>query len=219
MEEFLSNLTVLDHPLIQHKVSHLCDVNTGSKEFGELVTEITMLMGYEALRNLSLKQVKIQAPLQEITTSVLAEDFTIVPILRAGLGMVEGLRKLSPTAKVGHIGLFRNEETLLPETYYFKLPEDVAEGPVFIVDPAFATGGSAEAAVQYVKKAGCKDIRFMCIFASEVAVRLLYEKHPDVHIYAANYAPGPLNENGYIYTAAGDAGDRLNGTVSYKPNK
>ncbi len=215
--EYLSNLIVFDHPLIKHKVSHLCDVNTGSKEFGELITEITMLMGYEALRDLKLKNVTIQAPLQEINTPVLAEDFTIVPILRAGLGMVEGLRNLSPTAKVGHIGLFRNEETLLPETYYFKLPEDVTEGPVFIVDPAFATGGSADAAIQFVKDAGVKDIRFMCIFASEVGVKLVYEKHPDVKVYAANYAPGPLNEMGYIYTAAGDAGDRLNGTVSYKP--
>ena len=218
MEDYLSNLVVFDHPLIKHKVSHLCDINTGSKEFCELVKELTMLMGYEVLRDLKLKDVEIQAPLQKITTPVLAEDFTIVPILRAGLGMVEGLRALSPTAKVGHIGLFRNEKTLLPETYYFKLPEDVAAGPVIIVDPAFATGGSADAAIKYVKEAGCRDVRFMCIFASEVGVKLVFEHHPDVMIYAANYAPGPLNEQGYIYTAAGDAGDRLNGTVSYKPH-
>lgn len=219
MEAYLSNLTVFNHPLIKHKVSHLCDVNTGTKEFSELVKELAMLMGYEALKELKTKDVEIQAPLQKIITSVLAEDFTIVPILRAGLGMVDGLRELSPTAKVGHIGLYRDEETLKPMTYYFKLPVDTADGPVVVVDPALATGGSADAAIQFLKDAGCKNIKFMCIFASEVGIKLLYEKHPDVKIYAANYAPGPLNENGYIPTAAGDAGDRLCGTVSYKPNK
>ena len=217
MSDYLKNLTVFDHPLIKHKVSHLCDVNTGSKEFSELVNELAMLMGYEALKDLKTKDVEIQAPLSRITTPVLAEDFTIVPILRAGLGMVDGLRSLSPTAKVGHIGLYRDEETLKPMTYYFKLPVD--NGPVIVVDPALATGGSAEAAIHFVKDYGCKNIKFMCIFASEVGVKLLYEKHPDVKIYAANYAPGPLNEMGYIPTAAGDAGDRLCGTVSYKPNK
>lgn len=217
--EYLSNLTVFDHPLIKHKVSHLCDINTGTKEFGEIVKELSMLMGYEALKNLKLREVEIQAPLQKITTPVLAEDFTIIPILRAGLGMVDGLRALSPTANIGHVGLYRDEETLMPKTYYFKLPVKAAEGPVVIVDPALATGGSADAAIKFVKEAGCKDIRFMCIFASEVGVKLLYEHHPDVKIYAANFAPGPLNEQGYIYTAAGDAGDRLCGTVSYKPQK
>ena len=219
MEAYLSNLTVFNHPLIKHKVSHLCDVNTGTKEFSELVKELAMLMGYETLKELKTKDVEVQAPLQKIITPVLAEDFTIVPILRAGLGMVDGLRELSPTAKVGHIGLYRDEETLKPMTYYFKLPVDTADGPVVVVDPALATGGSADAAIQFLKDAGCKNIKFMCIFASEVGIKLLYEKHPDVKIYAANYAPGPLNENGYIPTAAGDAGDRLCGTVSYKPNK
>lgn len=217
MEKHLSNLTVFTHPLIKHKVSHLCDIHTGTKEFSELVRELSMLMGYEALSELKTKEVEIQAPLQKITTPVLAEDFTIVPILRAGLGMVDGLRALSPTAKIGHIGLYRDEKTLLPQTYYFKLPVDAADGPVVIVDPALATGGSAEAAIRFVKEAGCTDIKFMCIFASEVGVKLLYENHPDVKVYAANYAPGPLNEMGYIYTAAGDAGDRLCGTVSYRP--
>ena len=219
MKDYLSNLTVFTHPLIRHKVSHLCDVNTGSKEFSELVKELAMLMGYETLKELKTKDVEIQAPLQKITTPVLAEDFTIVPILRAGLGMVDGLRALSPTAKVGHIGLYRDEKTLLPQTYYFKLPADASGGPIIVVDPALATGGSAEAAIQFVKDSGCSNIKFMCIFASEVGVKLLYEKHPDVKVYAANYAPGPLNEQGYIYTAAGDAGDRLCGTVSYKPQK
>ena len=214
----MGKVVIMDHPLIQHKIGMIRRVETGTKDFRQTISEIAMLICYEATRDLNLKDVEIQAPLQKITTPVLAEDFTIVPILRAGLGMVEGLRSLSPTAKVGHIGLFRNEKTLLPETYYFKLPEDVAAGPVIIVDPAFATGGSADAAIKYVKEAGCRDIRFMCIFASEVGVKLVYEHHPDVMIYAANYAPGPLNEQGYIYTAAGDAGDRLNGTVSYKPH-
>lgn len=213
------NLIVFDHPLIKHKVSLCCDVNTGSKEFNELVNEITMLMGYEVLKDLKTKTVEIQAPLQKINTEILAEDFTIVPILRAGLGMVEGLKALYPKAKVGHIGLYRDEETLLPHTYYFKLPVDVADGPAILVDPAFATGGSAEASIQFLKDAGCKDIRFMCIYAAKQGVDLVHSKHPEVKIYAANYSTEPLNEKGYILTAAGDAGDRICGTVSYKPNK
>ena len=217
--EYLSNLTVFDHPLIKHKVSHLCDVNTGSKEFSELVTELAMLMGYEALKDLELKDIEVQAPMQKIVTPVLAQDFTIIPILRAGLGMVEGLRALSPTAHIGHIGLARDEETLLPQTYYFKLPQDAANAPAFVVDPALATGGSAEAAIQFVKDYGCRDIRFLCIFAAKQGVKLLYEKHPDVKVYAANYSDAELSPEGYIYTAAGDAGDRLCGTVSYKPQK
>ena len=215
--EYLSNLTIFTHPLIKHKVSHLCDVNTGTKEFSELVKELAMLMGFEALKDLKMKDVEIQAPLQKITTPVLAEDFTIVPILRAGLGMVDGLRMLSPTANVGHIGLFRDEETLLPKTYYFKLPVHAADGPVIVVDPALATGGSADAAIRFVKESGCRNIKFMCIFAARQGVQLLYEKHPDVPVYAANYSDEDLNEQGYILTAAGDAGDRLCGTVSYKP--
>ena len=185
MEAYLSNLTVFNHPLIKHKVSHLCDVNTGTKEFSELVKELAMLMGYETLKELKTKDVEIQAPLQKIITPVLAEDFTIVPILRAGLGMVDGLRELSPTAKVGHIGLYRDEETLKPMTYYFKLPVDTADGPVVVVDPALATGGSADAAIQFLKDAGCKNIKFMCIFASEVGIKLLYEKHPEMKKYTA----------------------------------
>jgi len=217
MEDYMKNVVEFRHPLIAHKVTHLCDVNTGSKEFSELVRELSMLMGYELLKDLPLKNIHIQAPLSDFDSPVLAKDFTIVPILRAGLGMVDGLRSLSPTAKVGHVGLYRDEETLMPKTYYFKLPEDVTEGPVIIVDPALATGGSADAAIQFIREAGCTDIKFMCIFASEVGVKLLAEKHPDVKIYCAKYMPGPLDEHGYIPAAAGDAGDRLNGTVSYKP--
>jgi len=219
MEDFMKNVIVFDHPLIAHKVTHLCDIHTGSKEFSEIVKELSMLMGYEALKDLRLKEITVEAPLATFPSPVLDEDFTIVPILRAGLGMVDGLRALSPTAKVGHIGLYRDEETLLPHSYYFKLPVDVTEGQVIIVDPALATGGSAEAAIQFIKDAGCKKIKFMCIFASEVGVRLLREKHPDVEIYTARYVPGELNEQGYIYTAAGDAGDRICGTCSYKPKK
>ena len=217
MKEFEKNLICLEtHPLVAHKVTHLCDIGTGSKEFCELVKELSMLMGYEALKDLKTREIEIHAPLTDMTSPVLAEDFTIVPILRAGLGMVDGLRMLSPTAKVGHIGLYRDEKTLLPHTYYFKLPVNAAAGPVVIVDPALATGGSVDAAIRYVKEEGCRRIKVMCIFASDVGVKLLYEKHPDVKVYAAKYIPGGLNEDGYIVTAAGDAGDRICGTCSYK---
>ena len=216
----MSIVHVMDHPLIQHKLSLMRDQETGPKEFRELLNEISMLMAYEVTRDLPLKTIEIETPICRAQTQVIAgKKLAIVPILRAGLGMVDGIMSLVPAAKVGHIGLYRDEETLKPMTYYFKLPVDTADGPVVVVDPALATGGSADAAIQFLKDAGCKNIKFMCIFASEVGVKLLYEKHPDVKIYAANYAPGPLNENGYIPTAAGDAGDRLCGTVSYKPNK
>lgn len=218
MEGFLNNLTHFnDHPLVAHKITHLCDVNTGSKEFCEIVNELTMLMGYEALKDLKTKEIPITAPLADFNSPVLAEDFTIVPILRAGLGMVDGLRRLSPTARVGHIGLARDQETLKPVTYYYKMPVDIQKGPVVIVDPALATGGSVDAAIEYIKKEGCTNIKVMCIFASDVGLKLLYEKHPDVKFYAAKYIPGGLNEDGYIVTAAGDAGDRICGTCSYKP--
>ncbi|MBR2550460.1 MAG: uracil phosphoribosyltransferase [Clostridiales bacterium] len=213
----MENVTVFDHPLIRHKVTHLCDVNTGSKEFCEIVSEITMLMGYEVLRDLPTKMVEIQAPLSKFESPVLAEDFTIVPILRAGLGMVDGLRRLSPTAKVGHVGLYRDEETLQPVQYYFKLPVDAADGEVIIVDPAFATGVSADATIKLLKDAGCKRIKFMCIFSCDQGIEFVHSRHPEVPIYAAYHSSLPLNEKGYIIDAAGDAGDRICGTVSYKP--
>ena len=219
MDEFLKNVTIFDHPLIKHKVSHLRDVHTGSKEFCELVNELSMLMGYEALKDLPLKTVTVQAPLQMVDTEVVAEDFTIVPILRAGLGMVDGLRQLFPTCRVGHVGLYRDEETLEPRTYYFKLPVEAADGQVIIVDPALATGVSAEAAIQMIKDAGCKRIKLMCIFSAKQGLELIYKNHPDVQIYTACYSDQPLNEKGYILTAAGDAGDRVCGTVSYNPEK
>ncbi len=215
--KYMENVTVFDHPLIRHKVTHLCDVNTGSKEFCEIVSEITMLMGYEVLRDLPTKMVEIQAPLSKFESPVLAEDFTIVPILRAGLGMVDGLRRLSPTAKVGHVGLYRDEETLQPVQYYFKLPVDAADGEVIIVDPAFATGVSADATIKLLKDAGCKRIKFMCIFSCDQGIEFVHSRHPDVPIYAAYHSTYPLNEKGYIIDAAGDAGDRICGTVRYKP--
>ena len=215
--KYMENVTVFDHPLIRHKVTHLCDVNTGSKEFCEIVSEITMLMGYEVLRDLPTKMVEIQAPLSKFESPVLAEDFTIVPILRAGLGMVDGLRRLSPTAKVGHVGLYRDEETLQPVQYYFKLPVDAADGEVIIVDPAFATGVSADATIKLLKDSGCKRIKFMCIFSCDQGIEFVHSRHPDVPIYAAYHSTYPLNEKGYIIDAAGDAGDRICGTVSYKP--
>jgi len=215
--KYMENVTVFDHPLIRHKVTHLCDVNTGSKEFCEIVSEITTLMGYEVLKDLPTKMVEIQAPLSKFESPVIAEDFTIVPILRAGLGMVDGLRSLLPTAKVGHVGLYRDEETLQPVQYYFKLPVDVTEGEVIIVDPAFATGVSAEATIRLLKEAGCKRIKFMCIFSCDQGIEFVHSRHPDVPIYAAYHSTYPLNEKGYIIDAAGDAGDRICGTVSYKP--
>lgn len=219
MEDFLKNVTIFDHPLIKHKVSHLRDVNTGSKEFCELVNELAMLMGYEALKDLTLKEVEVQAPLQKVTTEVIAEDFTIVPILRAGLGMVDGLRSLYPTCSVGHVGLYRDEETLEPRPYYFKVPVNAPNGQVIVVDPALATGVSADAALTMLKKAGCTRLKLMCIFSARQGLELLYKNHPDVQIYTASYSPDPLNEKGYILTAAGDAGDRVCGTVSYNPQK
>ncbi len=215
--KYMENVTVFDHPLIRHKVTHLCDINTGSKEFCEIVSEITTLMGYEVLRDLPTKMVEIQAPLSKFESPVLAEDFTIVPILRAGLGMVDGLRRLSPTAKVGHVGLYRDEETLQPVQYYFKLPVDAADGQVIIVDPAFATGVSADATIKLLKDAGCKRIKFMCIFSCDQGIEFVHSRHPEVPIYAAYHSTYPLNEKGYIIDAAGDAGDRICGTVSYKP--
>ena len=215
--KYMENVTVFDHPLIRHKVTHLCDVNTGSKEFCEIVSEITTLMGYEVLKDLPTKMVEIQAPLSKFESPVIAEDFTIVPILRAGLGMVDGLRSLLPPAKVGHVCIYSHEETLQPVQYYFKLPVDVTEGEVIIVDPAFATGVSAEATIKLLKEAGCKRIKFMCIFSCDQGIEFVHSRHPEVPIYAAYHSTYPLNEKGYIIDAAGDAGDRICGTVSYKP--
>lgn len=212
MEAYLSNLTVFNHPLIKHKVSHLCDVNTGTKEFSELVKELAMLMGYETLKELKTKDVEVQAPLQKIITPVLAEDFTIVPILRAGLGMVDGMLQLVPSAKVGHIGLYRDHDTLQPVEYYNKLPSDIEERDVIVLDPMLATGGSAMDAITIVKRSRPRSIKFLCIIAAPEGLKALSEAHPDVHIYCAA-VDEKLNEHGYILPGLGDAGDRIFGTM------
>ena len=211
MEAYLSNLTVVNHPLIKHKVSHLCDVNTGTKEFSELVKELAMLMGYETLKELKTKDVEIQAPLQKIITPVLAEDFTIVPILRAGLGMVDGLRELSPTPKVGHIGLYRDEVTHEPHEYYCKLPSPIEERTIIVTDPMLATGGSAVSAVDFIKQHGGKKIKFMAIIAAPEGLERLHKAHPDIQIYVG-HLDRCLNEDAYICPGLGDAGDRIFGT-------
>ncbi len=206
------NLFVFDHPLIKHKITVLCEKDTSSKDFHAIVGEIATIMGYEVLKDLKTKDIMIDAPISSFMSPVLDTNFTIVPILRAGLGMVDGIRNLYPKARVGHIGLYRDEQTLQPQTYYFKLPKDVADGPVLIVDPALATGGSAAAAIHYVKEAGCKDIRLLCLIGAKEGVARVHKEHPEVKIYLAKYEDAPLNEHGYIVTAFGDAGDRIMGT-------
>ncbi len=212
MENFMKNVTVFNHPLIAHKITHLCDVNTGTKEFREIVSELAMLMGYEAFRDLPTTQVEIQAPLSKFMSPVVNENITIVPILRAGLGMVEGLVALFPKARIGHIGLYRDEETLEPHEYYCKLPKEAPDGQVIVVDPALATGGSAAAAIDFIKQRGCKNIKLLSLIAAPEGIRRVTQAHPDVKIFVAHYADAPLNEKGYIVTAFGDAGDRIFGT-------
>lgn len=208
----MNNVTILDHPLIQHKVSMLRDKNTTTKDFRELVTEIAMLMGYEATRDLPVEQVEIETPITKAKVNMLAgKKVGIVPILRAGIGMVDGILSLMPFAKVGHIGLFRNEETLEPVEYYAKFPQDVEERDVIILDPMLATGGSASAAIKLVKKRNVKSIKLMCIIAAPEGIERLTKEHPDVHIYCASLDE-KLNENGYIVPGLGDAGDRIFGT-------
>lgn len=208
----MNNVTILNHPLIQHKVSMLRDKNTNTKDFRELVTEIAMLMGYEATRDLPVEQVEIETPITKAKVNMLSgKKVGIVPILRAGIGMVDGILKLMPFAKVGHIGLFRNEETLEPVEYYCKLPADCHERDTFVVDPMLATGGSAVAAIQMLKDKGVKNIRFMCTIAAPEGVKVLTEAHPDVDVYVGAL-DSHLNENGYIVPGLGDAGDRIFGT-------
>ncbi len=208
----MKNVTVLDHPLIQHKLSILRDVNTGSKQFRELIEEITVLTGYEATRDLPLKEVEIETPIQKTTAKVLAgKKLAIIPILRAGLGMVDGMLKLVPAAKVGHIGLYRDPVTVQPVEYYCKLPDDIENREVIVVDPMLATGGSASDAISMLKDKGCNDIRFMCIIAAPEGVKKLAGDHPDVKIYCAT-VDEKLNDHCYIVPGLGDAGDRIFGT-------
>jgi uracil phosphoribosyltransferase len=206
------NLVIIRHPLVQHKLTVLRDRETSTKTFKELVDEIAMLMAYEATADLPLVDATVETPLERtVGKAVSGKKLTLVPILRAGLGMVEGILRLVPAARVGHIGLYRNHETLEPVDYYFKVPGDAAERDFFVLDPMLATGGSAVSAVTSLKRAGAARIRFLCLVAAPEGVRRLTAAHPDVTIYAASL-DRELNEHGYILPGLGDAGDRLFGT-------
>ncbi len=203
---------IADHPLIQHKVTLLRDKNTGSKEFRELIQEITELMCYEATRDLPMCEVEVETPITITKSKVIAgRKLAFVPILRAGLGMVEGAIELVPAARVGHIGLYRDPETLKPVEYYCKLPGDIGERDVIVLDPMLATGGSAVDAISQIKKRGPKSIKFMCIIAAPEGLKVLEEAHPDVQVYCAALDEH-LNDHGYIVPGLGDAGDRIFGT-------
>ena len=211
MKEF-PNVFVFDHPLIKHKVSILRDKNTGMKEFRELIEEITTIMTYESMRDVALVPVEVETPLEKtVQYRVPEESVAIVPILRAGLGMVNGVHKVFPTARVGHIGMYRDEETLEPQEYYCKLPDGIEDKTVFVVDPMLATGGSGVDALNALKKRGVKNIKMMSIIAAPEGIERLATAHPDVKIYVSTL-DRQLNEHGYILPGLGDAGDRLFGT-------
>ena len=206
------SVTVFDHPLIAHKISILRDEKTGSKQFRELVEEIAMLMGYEAMRDLPTMEVSVKTPITVAKTKVIAgKKLAIVPILRAGLGMVNGILALVPSAKVGHVGLYRDPETHEPHEYYCKLPDDIDKRLVIILDPMLATGGSASAAIDFIKLKGCTNIKFMSILAAPEGVERLVSDHPDVQVYCG-CVDERLNEHKYIIPGLGDAGDRIFGT-------
>ena len=208
----IENITICEHPLLKHKVSILRNKNTGTNEFRTVVEEIAMLIGYEALRDLEIENVEVETPLETAMCPVIAgKKPAVVPILRAGLGMVDGVLKLMPAAKIGHIGLYRDEETFEPKEYYCKLPEPIDQRKIFVVDPMLATGGSAVAAIDFIKQHGGKDITFMCVIAAPEGVERLHKAHPDVKIFVGNLDRG-LNEKAYILPGLGDAGDRIFGT-------
>ncbi len=208
----MDNITILDHPLIKHKISMLRNKETGTNEFRKLVGEVAMLMGYEALRDLPLEDVEVETPIENCMTPMLTgRKIAIIPILRAGLGMVDGLLSLYPSAKIGHIGLYRDEITYEPREYYCKLPEAIDERMIIVTDPMLATGGSAVDAIGQIKKRGGKNIKFMCIIAAPEGLKKLSESHPDVQIYVGQL-DRELNENAYICPGLGDAGDRIFGT-------
>lgn len=208
----MAKVVVMDHPLIQHKIGIIRRIETSSKEFRELISEVAMLMSYEATRELSLVDIVIETPICKTKAKELAgKKMAVVPILRAGLGMVEGMLAMIPAAKVGHIGLYRDPETLLPVEYYCKLPSDIASREVFVTDPMLATGGSAAAAITMLKEKGAKKIHFMCIMAAPEGVKKMQEEHPDVDMFIGALDER-LNEHGYIVPGLGDAGDRIFGT-------
>ena len=208
----IDNIFVMDHPLLQHKIGYIRREDTGTKDFRQTIGEIAMLICYEATRNLPLDDVKIKTPICETTVKELkGKKMAIVPILRAGLGMVDGILSLIPAAKIGHIGLYRDPETLNPVEYYCKLPDDCANREVFVVDPMLATGGSSVAAIQMLKDKGCKKIHFMCIIAAPEGIKRMQDAHPDVDMYVGAL-DDHLNEHAYIVPGLGDAGDRIFGT-------
>ena len=208
----LKNVHILDHPLIRHKVAIIRDKNTNTKQFREIVSEIATLMAYESFKDVPTQEIEVETPLEKTKQTVVKENsIALVPILRAGLGMVDGVLTLFPAAKVGHIGLYRDEETLEPHEYYAKFPDTITDSIVLVVDPMLATGGSASAAISLLKKRGCKDIRYVGLVAAPQGVKRLQKDHPDVPIYLAAQDE-KLNEVGYIVPGLGDCGDRLFGT-------
>lgn len=212
MENYMENVFIVDHPLVQHKLTFLRDKETGTKDFRMLLNELSTLMAYEVTRDLPLEDKQIETPVAKMTAKVLAgRKLGIVPILRAGLGMAEGVMELIPAAKVGHIGLYRDPETLRPQSYYSKLPSDTSERDMIVIDPMLATGGSAIEGIRVVKDAGCKTVRLMCLVAAPEGIKALREAHPDVPIYTAA-VDSHLNDHGYIVPGLGDAGDRIFGT-------
>ena len=206
------NITICDHPLLKHKLSILRNKSTGTNEFRKIVEEIAMFVGYEALRDLELEYVPVETPLETAMCPVIAgKKQAVVPILRAGLGMVDGILKLMPTAKIGHIGLYRDEETFEPKEYYCKLPTHIDERKIFVIDPMLATGGSAISAIDFIKQHGGKDISFLCVIAAPEGLEKLHKAHPDIKIFVGNL-DRELNERAYILPGLGDAGDRIFGT-------
>lgn len=207
----MSNLYVIDHPLVQNKISMLRNIETNNKEFREIVGEIASLICYEATKALPLKDVEIETPLGKTDGKILAAEVGVVPILRAGIGMVDGIINLIPTAKVGHIGLYRDPDTLRPVEYFCKLPESTEDMVIFVLDPMLATGGTASAAIQFLKERNIKNINYICLIAAPDGIKKLQQDHPDVDIYTASLDRG-LNDAGYILPGLGDAGDRIFGT-------
>ena len=211
--KFGPHVHIMDHPLVAHKLTIMRDKDTSVKDFRELVSEIGMLITYEATRDLHMTTKHIETPICEMDAPTLAgKKFAVVPILRAGLGLVDGVLRMVPSARVGHIGMFRDEETLEPHVYFCKMPKDIAERDIMIVDPMLATGGSAEMAISYLRERGVKDIRMLCIVAAPEGLKSLTEKDPDVHIYTCAI-DDHLNEAAYIVPGLGDAGDRIYGTL------